>query len=94
MVLISGSYFLCFFVRACSGNVSWQYVNSMNCIVFVCEGNKGVGVWFGTPITHKMSGLSLAWHWQFVCGHVHSMSQPRTVCSWFMLLMLPAFVSV
>ena len=36
IVLISGSYFVCFCVRACSGNLSWQYVNSMNCIVFVC----------------------------------------------------------
>ena len=43
MALISGSYFVCFWKRACSGNLSWQYVNSMNCIVWVCEGSKGVG---------------------------------------------------
>ena len=44
MVLISGSYFACFCVRACSWNLSWQYVNSMNCIVCVCvcEGSKCV----------------------------------------------------
>ena len=36
IVLINGSYFACFCVRACSGNPSWQYVNSMNCIVCVC----------------------------------------------------------
>jgi hypothetical protein len=33
MALISGSYFACFCVRACSGNLSWHNVNSMNCIV-------------------------------------------------------------
>ena len=30
IVLISGSYFACFCVRACSGNLSWQYLNSMH----------------------------------------------------------------
>jgi hypothetical protein len=29
-VLINGSYFMCFRMRACSGNLSWQYVNSIN----------------------------------------------------------------
>ena len=33
LALISGSYFACFCVMACSGNLSCQYVNSMNCIV-------------------------------------------------------------
>ena len=32
-VVISGSYLACLCERACSGNLSWQYVNSMNCIV-------------------------------------------------------------
>ena len=27
----SGSYLLCFCAMACSGNLSWQYVNSINC---------------------------------------------------------------
>ena len=55
--LIKGSYLDCFRVMACYGNMSWQYVNSMNCIVCVCEGSKGVGVWFGAPIMQRMSGL-------------------------------------
>ena len=59
-VLINGSYFVCFCVRACYGNLSWQYVNSMNCILCVCEGSKGVVVWFGTTSIHRMYGLSLA----------------------------------
>jgi hypothetical protein len=33
MVLISGLYLACFCVVACSGNRSWQYVNSMSWIV-------------------------------------------------------------
>ena len=39
IVLISGPYFACFCVRACSG---WQDVNSMNCSVRgrVCEGSR------------------------------------------------------
>jgi hypothetical protein len=63
IVLISGSHFSCFCVRACSWNLSWQYVNSMSCIVCVCEGSRGVGVWFGTLNTERMYGLSLTWHW-------------------------------
>ena len=94
IVLISGSYFACFCVRACSGNLSWQYVNSMNYIVCVGQSSSGIGMWFGTPIIHRIFGLSLAWHWQLVCGHVHSMSHSGTVCSWFMLLRLPTYVSV
>ena len=33
MVLINGSYLVCLYVRACYGNMSWQYVNSMNWIM-------------------------------------------------------------
>jgi hypothetical protein len=39
MVLFSGSYLACLCARACSGNLSWQYVNSMNWIV--CYNIKG-----------------------------------------------------
>ena len=82
IAFISGLCLMCFCVMACSGNLSWQYVNSMNCIVCVSAGTKGVGAWFGTPSMHRMSGLSLAWHWHFVCVHVHSMSRSGTFCSW------------
>ena len=44
MLLISGSYLVCLCVRACLGDLSWHYVNSMNCIVCVGVGSKGVGV--------------------------------------------------
>jgi hypothetical protein len=94
ILLISGSYLSCLCVQACSGNLSWQYVNSISCIVCVWEGVKGVVVFFGAPITHRMSGLSLAWHSQLVCGHVHFRSHLGMVCSWLVLLWVPAFVRV
>ena len=94
IAFISRSYFACFCVRACYGNLSWQYVNSMNCTVWVGVGRRGVEVWFGVPIIQRMSGHSLAWHWHVVCGHVHSRSHFGTVCCWFVLLRFLAFVSV
>ena len=54
----------------------------MNCTMYMCEGNNGMGVWIGAPIMQRMSGLSLGWHWHLVCEHVHAMSHSRTVCSW------------
>ena len=48
----------------------------------VCrEGDIGVCVSFGAWSMLKMSGLSLAWHWHFVCGHVHSRSHYGIVWS-------------
>ena len=44
MLLMNGSYLPCFCVVACSGNLSWQYVNPMSCIVCVGAGSIGVGV--------------------------------------------------
>ena len=79
MVLISGLYLVCFWVRAPSGNLSWQYVNSINWIVWLGEGRMGVGDWFWAPIMHSMSGFSWAGHWHFVCEHVHAKSQSGTV---------------
>ncbi len=60
ITLINGSYFVCFCVVACSRKWSWQYVNSMNCTVHVCEGGKGMGMWIGAPIMQRMYGLNLA----------------------------------
>ena len=64
IALISGSYLACFCVMACLGNQSWQYVNSMNCIVCMCEGNRGVGVWFGAPSVNPI-----------LCPHVNLISK-------------------
>ena len=71
MVLIGGSYLVCLCVRACSGYMSWQYVNSMSWIVSVGEGDIGVYVGFGAPIMHMISCSNFAWHWHVICEHVH-----------------------
>jgi hypothetical protein len=71
IVLISGSYLVCFCVMACYGNLLWEYVNSMSWIIVVGDGAMGVCMLFGAPIKQSMYGLSLTWHWQRVCGHVH-----------------------
>ena len=55
IVLISESYFACFCAMACLGNLSWQYVNTMNCMVCVYEGSKGVVVWFEAPSIQRKS---------------------------------------
>ena len=44
MVLISGSYLVRLCVRACSGNLLWKYVNSMNWTMYVDESSMGVCV--------------------------------------------------
>ena len=41
MVLFNGLYLVCFCVMACSGNLSRQYVNSMNCTVWLGDGAMG-----------------------------------------------------
>ena len=41
MARFNGSYLACFCVVACSGNLSWQYVNSMNCTVWLGDGAIG-----------------------------------------------------
>ena len=72
IVLINGSYLVCLCVRASCGDLSWQYVNLINWIVWLREGSIGVCVWLGAPVMHIVSGLSLAWHWRFLCEHVHA----------------------
>ena len=81
MLSINESYLACLCVRACSGNLSWQYVNSMSCIVCVEDGSKGVGVWFGAPSIFRIYGLNLAWHWQFVYEHALFTSHYGIICS-------------
>ena len=60
MISIRGSYLACLCVGACLGNLSWQYVNSISCVVCVGDGSRGVDVWVGAPSILRMSGLSLA----------------------------------
>ena len=78
---------------ACYGDLSWQYVNSMSWIIVVGDGAIGVCcMLFGAPIMRRMFGLSLAWHWRGVCGHVHLSNHYGIVWSWDLLLILPALV--
>ena len=44
MDVITGSYLVCFCVMACSRNLSWQYVNSMNWTLVMGDGVIGVCV--------------------------------------------------
>ena len=89
IVLMSGSYLVCFYVMACYGNLSWQYEDSMSCNVVVGDGVMGVCVWLGAPIMHSMSGLSLARHW-----HGYLSIQFGIVWLGGLLLISPALASV
>ena len=58
------------------------------------EGDIGVCVWFGALIILRISGLSLAWHWQDVCVHVHLRSHSGIVCTGGLLLRWHVLVNV
>jgi hypothetical protein len=66
----------------------------MNWVVIVREGVIGVGVWFGAPIRHRMSGRSLASHRHGGCEHVHLRSQCGIVWSSDLLLLMSTLVSM
>ena len=69
-------------------------MNSISCIVVVGDGDRGVCMLLGAPMMQRISRLSLAWHWQGVCGHVHLSSHYGIVWSGALLLILLALVSV
>ena len=54
----------------------------------------GSRVWFGALIMHRMSGLSLAWHWHGFDGMYIWSSHSGTICSCGWLLMWHALVRV
>ena len=60
----------------------------------VRDGSRGVDVWVGAPSIFRIYGLNLAWHWQFVCEHVHLISHSGMARSCLLLLRLLALVSV
>ena len=49
-----------FMIIVSCGILSLQYVNSMYFIVRFSFGSIGGGDWYGSPFTHKNSGLNLA----------------------------------
>ena len=58
---MSGSYLACLCTMACLGNMSWQYVNSMNRSVLE-EGVVDGMLWLGAPMMQRMYGLNFGRH--------------------------------
>ena len=91
---ISGVYLL-FFASIVSGeNLSLQYVNSINCMVRLGFMSEGGVCWYGSPFTHRMSGLNRELQWHLCVPHVQGRSQFGTVFSWGVSLKVPAFMRV
>ena len=94
MLLISGWYFWILFAIVSCENLSLQYVNSINCIMRLSIGFGGGSFLYGSPLTHRMSGLNLALQWHLWCSHVQGRSHEGTVFSCGLLLNVPAFMRV
>src|ERR1700738_3681779 len=60
MSLISGWYFWILLLIVSCGNLSFVYVNSINCTVRLSVGCDGGIFWCGNSLIHKRSGLNLA----------------------------------
>ncbi|KAG0594393.1 hypothetical protein M758_UG073600 [Ceratodon purpureus] len=56
---ISGLYLLVLASNVSGENLSLQYVNSMNCMVRFGFISVGGSLWYGKPLTQRMSGLNL-----------------------------------
>jgi hypothetical protein len=50
---INGLYLLCFVSSVYGENLSFQYVNSMNCMVRLGSMSVGGSFWYGNPLTHS-----------------------------------------
>ena len=59
MLSINGLYFYVFLVVVSLGILSLEYVNSMDCIVRFSFNSVGGRDWYGSPFTHRRSGLNL-----------------------------------
>ncbi len=62
MLLIKGWYLIIFLPIVSGENLSFVYVNSINCMVRLSSGFSGGGLWYGRPLMHSISGLNLALH--------------------------------
>ena len=61
LVLISLRSGVYLFILCCmrsSKNLSFVYVNSMNCIVYLGSSSGGGGAWYGNPLIYSMSDLN------------------------------------
>jgi hypothetical protein len=63
------------------GYLSLVYVNSINWIIRDWSISVEGGLRYGSPCTHKMSGLSRALHWQQGVKQEHGRSHEGTVFS-------------
>ena len=71
------------------GNLSFVYVNSINCTVRLYVGCGGGVFWCGCPLIHNRSSLNLALQWHLRCLHVQGRSHVGTVFSCGLLLKGP-----
>ena len=70
ILLISGLYLLALASRVSGENLSLQYVNSINCMVKVWSMFVGGSLWYGSLLTHRMSGLNFELQWHLWIPHV------------------------
>ena len=77
-----GWYFWVLFVIASCGNMSLQYVNSINWNVRLSDELDGGSLLCGCPLTHRIYGLNMALKWHLCSSHVHANSHGGTVFSW------------
>jgi hypothetical protein len=68
------------FIISCE-NLSFVYVNSINCMVRLSAGSVGGVLWCGSSQTHSKLGLNLALQWHLYCLHVHGRSHVEIVFS-------------
>jgi hypothetical protein len=92
MSLISGWYFWILLLIVSCGNLSFVYVNSINCTVRLSVGCGGEVLWCGNYLIHRRSGLNRALQWHLCCSHVHGRSHVGTVFSCGLLLNVLAFM--
>ena len=73
------------FIVSCE-NLSLVYVVLINCTMRLFIGFSGGVLWYGSPLIHNMSGLSLALQWHLCCPHVHGRSHGGHVFACGLLL--------
>ena len=94
MLAINELYLLVLASSVSGENRSLQYVNSMNCIVRLGFISVGGSLWYGRPLTQRISGLNLELQWHLCVPHVQGSSQLGTVFSGGLSLKVPAFMRI
>ena len=94
MLAINNMYSLFFALSVSGENLSLQYVNSINYMLRLGSMSVGGSLWYGKPLTQRMSSLNLELQWHLCIPHVQGSSQLGTVFSWGLLLKVPAFMRI